>query len=210
MFCGLRKAFDTVPRKILFKVLFDAGITGKILRVIQDLFSSNRANVLIDGYLSRVFYIHKGVLQGSKLGPIINSLLLSLEASKLGATIGPIHIVTLGFADDIMLVSDTPDKLQNLIKICEDWANLNKMTFNTDKCKVLIFNKSIRLSNIKFTLYGRPLEIVSMYKYLGITISTKNLSSIFSTHFGQILDKASTRLCSIRNFGFHLIDYINY
>ena len=91
----------------------------------------------------------------------LNSLLLSLEVSKLGATIGPIHIATLGFADDIMLVSDTPDKLQKLIKICEDWANLNKMTFNTDKCKVLIFNKSSRLSNIKFTLYGRPLEIVS-------------------------------------------------
>ena len=61
-FLDLRNAFDTVPRKLLFKILFDAGINGKILRVIQDLFSSNRANVLIDGYLSRVFYINKSSL----------------------------------------------------------------------------------------------------------------------------------------------------
>ena len=133
----------------------------------------------------------------------INSLLSSLQASKLGATIGPIHIATLGFADDIVLASDSPKKLQSLITICEAWANINKMKFNTDKCKVLILNKSCRSRNLNtFLLYGHPLKIVSKYKYLGITIATKNLSNIFTSHFSEILDKASTRLSSIRSFGF--------
>ena len=66
-FMDLKKAFDNVPRNILFSALFDAGITGKVLRVVQDLFSSNRAYVLIDGYLLRVLSINKGVLQGNKL-----------------------------------------------------------------------------------------------------------------------------------------------
>ena len=69
-FLDLKKAFDTVPRSILFSVISKAGITGKIFRVIKDLFSSNPANVLVNGYLSPDFYINCGVLQGSKLGPI--------------------------------------------------------------------------------------------------------------------------------------------
>ena len=205
-FLDLRKAFDTVPRNILFRVLFDAGITGKILRVIQDLFSSNRANVLIGGYLSRTFQINTGVLQGSKLGPVlfilfINSLLSSLEASKLGAKIGPIHISTLGFADDIVLVSDSPDKLQKLINICETWANRNEMEFNVKKCKVMILNKTHNCRTL-FKLYNTPLELVSTYKYLGITIDAKNLSNIFATHLGVVLDKAAVRVSTIKSFGF--------
>ena len=108
-------------------------------------FSSNRANILIDGYLSRTFIINKGVLQGSKLGPIlfilfINELLNNLQNSRLGAFIGSTHIAVLGFADDIMLISDSPEKLQKLISICESWATDNNMEFNVDKCKILIFN----------------------------------------------------------------------
>ena len=103
----------------------------------------------------------------------------------------------------ISCFSDSPKKLQKLIKICETWAIVNKMKFNTDKCKVLILNKLSSRSNPIFILHGEPLEIVSSYKYIGIIIATKNLSNIFTSHFSQILDKASTRLSTIRSFGFN-------
>ena len=64
-FLDLRKAFDTVNRNILFHKLCRAGVRGKFLRVIQNLFSRNLANVLIDGFLSPDFIINRGVLQGS-------------------------------------------------------------------------------------------------------------------------------------------------
>ena len=78
-----------------------------MLRVIRDLFSSNPANVLIDDFLSPEFEINRGVLQGSKLGPILfnlflNDLLEELEQSGLGATIGTVRIPALAFAEDIV------------------------------------------------------------------------------------------------------------
>ena len=100
-------------RNILLRKLYAAGVRGKMLRVIQNLFSHNPANVLIEGFLSPGFVIDRGVLQGSKLGPIlfnlfINDLLVELNNSKLGATVGPVHVVALGFADDIVLITDKP------------------------------------------------------------------------------------------------------
>ena len=76
-FLDLKKAFDTVIRNILFKKLCAAGIRGKMLRVIQNLFTNNPANVLVDGFLSDEFVINRGVLQGSKLGPILFNLFIN-------------------------------------------------------------------------------------------------------------------------------------
>ena len=151
-FLDFKKAFDTVVRYLLFLKLAKAGIQGKILRVIQNLFSSNPANVLVGNFLSPEFEIHRGVLQGSKLGPVlfnlfINDLLDELHRTNLGATIGTVHIPALGFADDIVLISDDPIKLQKLIDICEAWSEKNLMGFNTSKCDVMIFNGPLGMPN---------------------------------------------------------------
>ena len=54
-FLDLKEAFDTVLRDILFNKISKTGVRGKMLRVIQNLFSGNLANVLVDGFLSPEF-----------------------------------------------------------------------------------------------------------------------------------------------------------
>ena len=70
-FLDLVKAFDKVSREYLFRKLYQIGISGKMLRVIQDMYTGNKATVLVDNCLTREFEIHSGVLQGSKLGPLL-------------------------------------------------------------------------------------------------------------------------------------------
>ena len=150
------------------------------------MYIGNLANMLVDNCLTGDFELKSVVLQGSKLGPIlfliyINDLLLSLQQSKLGATIGDITISCLGFADDIVLASESPESLQMLINKCESWALENRMVFNTNKCKVMIFNRPS--SNLHFTMYNEELSIVNNYKYLGIEISNKNPTNLYIEHF---------------------------
>ena len=109
----------------MFFKLYKTGVRGKMFRVIKDLYTGNKAKVLIGKNLSPEFDILSGVLQGSKLGPLlflifINDLLEKLDESKLGAKIDYLIISCLGFADDIVLTSDSPSKLQRLINICHE------------------------------------------------------------------------------------------
>ena len=85
--------------------------------------SGDKAMELINNYLSPEFDIQSGVMQGSKLGPIvfnifINDLLEERHKSPHGAPMGNFKIATLGFTDDVVLISDNKIKMQKLLDIC--------------------------------------------------------------------------------------------
>ena len=204
-FMDLKKAFDTVPRYLLFAKLEALGLVGKILNVIKALYTSNSASIRIGDYMTESFSIESGVMQGSKLGPIlfiiyINDLLEQLEDSKLGVHIWNIVISALGFADDIILLADNVKNLQRLIDICAAWSKINGMDFNTDKCKVMILNG--KRKKIYFTLHHKILEVVNKYKYLGITLSNTRLTSLITKHVSHVIEKAEKRVNCIRHLGF--------
>ena len=204
-FLDLRKAFDTVPRKILFAKLEALGIDGKFLEVIRDLFTGTIARVRIADHYSPSFEIQSGVMQGSKLGPLLfiiflNDLLLDIESKGLGAMVGELKISSLCFADDIMLITDSPNKLQKLINICGMWSIKNGMRFKIDKCKVMTLN--LQIPKESFYLLGEEVKFVSEYKYLGVTFSNKRQTSLITHHISTILEKAERRINCIRHFGF--------
>ena len=160
----------------------------------------------MDGFLSPDFFINRGVLQGSKLGPILfnvfmNDLLTELSGSKLGATVCNLLVSVLGFADDIVLVTDCPTKAQKLLDLSENWTRANKMAFNTSKCKVLVLNGPH--SDISLKLYGENLQIVRKQRYLVVTFAIGYITNLFREHFRLTLDKARSRVATIRRFGFH-------
>ena len=83
-----------------------------------------------------------------------------------GVGIGNIKINYLKFADDLVLLSESPSGLQNLIngveKFCSQWY----MLVNLTKTKVVLFNNRF-VPNL-------PVEEKDCYNYLGVIISNGN------------------------------------
>ena len=201
----LAKAFDSVPRRKLFKKLWNTGVKGKMYRVIKDLYTDNQATIRIGDYETKNFKIQSGVMQGSKLGPIlfnifINDLLERLLESKLGVLMENITVTSLGFADDVMLITDVPSKQQALLDICGNWSELNGMPYNISKCKVLVLNT--RMKGLSFHLQGKKLEIVTKTRYLGVTLSRSRLTSLYGRHIANVLERAEARANALRHAGF--------
>ena len=93
----------------------------------------------------------------------------------------------LGFADDILLISDSPIKLQKLIDVCYNWSVKNGMRFKISKCKVRKLNKgNLR---VPYLLAGKPIVFVSEYKYFGVKLSYKRQASLITHYISAILEE---------------------
>ena len=77
-FVNLEKAFDRVPRKILWWALRKVGVPEWIVRVIQVMYQNARSQVRVNNLFSDVFNVQVGVHQGSVLSPLL--FIIVLEA----------------------------------------------------------------------------------------------------------------------------------
>ena len=68
-FVDLEKAFDRVPRKVLWRTLRKVGITEWIVCVVQIMYQNARSRVRVSNSYSDVFKVQVGVHQGSVLTP---------------------------------------------------------------------------------------------------------------------------------------------
>ena len=71
-FVDLQKAYDSVDRELLWKVLARAGVPSVMIDVIRQFHDGMRARVRMDdGELSEWFEVTQGLRQGCVLSPLL-------------------------------------------------------------------------------------------------------------------------------------------
>jgi len=76
-FIDLKKAFDTVHRQTLWKVLGKIGCINKLITIIRILHDNMKASVLVDGDHSKEFPVNTGIKQGCVIAPTLFSIFLT-------------------------------------------------------------------------------------------------------------------------------------
>ena len=180
-FIDFKKAFDTIHRGKMLKILKAYGIPEIIVDAIQDSYSETRAKVTTPDGETDEFEIFAGVLQGDTLAPYLFIITLDYclrsaidgKEEDLGFTvrprrsrrIGPFNITDLDFADDIALLSNTASQAQELLDKVEHAALRVGLHMNAKKTQFMAFNQPHDVQ-IK-TQDGSNLKEVKDFKYLG-------------------------------------------
>ena len=83
-----------------------------------------------------------------------------------------VHV--LMYADDLAMVNDTVGRLQAELKNLSEFCNNYGLRVNKLKTKIMVFRNGGTLRNNERWFYdGSNVEVVSYYKYLGITFSSR-------------------------------------
>ena len=86
-FVDLTKAFDTVSREGLWKIMSKFGCPDKFVHIVRQLHDGMTARVLDDGGASDPFPVTNGVKQGCVLAPTLFSMMFSaMLTDALGET----------------------------------------------------------------------------------------------------------------------------
>ena len=104
---------------------------------------------------------------------------------------------SLLWADDLVLLSSSPQGLQNAINKTHLFYNDLGLEMNEKKTKVMVFNvRGIKLTDHVFSVGGVPLEIVDNYQYLGLKLRP---SGSLKFAVSELFDKANRAWFAISN-----------
>ena len=185
VFIDFSKAFDSVDRDTMFKILALYGIPAAIIDAIKILYSDTSATVLSPDGETEAFDICAGILQGDTLAPflfiIVLDYVLRMSVDKIndnGLEIHPrmssrnpaVYLTDTDFADDIALISGSLFNAQNLLSSLEAAAKCVGLHFNESKTEYI--NKTNDITSHLETLSGYILKCKEDYNYLGSFISS--------------------------------------
>ena len=194
VFVDLRKAFDTVNTNILLAKLERGGIRNGVLKWCKNYLSDRKQCTITNGCKSKELSVTCGVPQGSVLGPLfflvyVNDVENALDNCGIKL-----------YADDTVLFQhgvnsiDAEAKLQLSLDKFKNWCDINALTINIAKTKVMSFasrSKVKKSKKVKIRVSGDTLKLVPPYKYLGLSLdSTLN----FGQHIASIVKTISFKM----------------
>ena len=159
IFVDLEKAYNRVPRDIIWWALRKKNVGEEYIKVIQDMYDGCTTSVRTLIGSTESFDVKVGLHQGSALSPLLFITVMDVISKEVGR--GPPHAML--FADDLVLCESTREEAEEQLEV---WRNA-------------IENKGLRVSrkkteylppsscHDKVKLGGEEIKNVTTFKYLG-------------------------------------------
>lgn len=200
VFFDFKKAFDMVPREMLWKVLEKFGCPPKFVKILKEFHDGMTGRVSVSGRLSDGFNITKGVKQGDPAAPTLFTLFFTAVLKSMDQNLGDVYIKTrsdgrlfnlarlkastkvrikcileLLFADDAAMVSHSLEELQAITTEFARVSSMFGLEISVTKTELLYqASGTHRRLQPRIFINDNPIKTSEKFKYLGSFISNDN------------------------------------
>lgn len=180
-FLDSSKAFDKINHCKLFSKLEERNVPDYLVSFLKRWYIDQIMCVKWGGCQSETFFMSNGVRQGSLLSPLLFSLYmdqlsLSLNNTRVGLFVGYSTLNHIMYADDLSLFSPSLFGLRRLMEVCELYAEMFDISFNSEKSACIRFsNNNLNFKPGSIYLNGTVVRWCESITYLGVKLSN-NLS----------------------------------
>jgi hypothetical protein len=197
-FIDFRKAYDSVNRGKLWGKLCQLGLPyeTKMHAALRGIYENVKCNVRIHGCNTDWFDVTVGLRQGCILSPIlfnmyINDLVINLKQLCSGIPVGGENVVSLMYADDIVLLARNERDLQRMLDVLGQWCMKWNINVNPAKSEIIHFrNKSVKETSYTFKSGDINLNVVNGYRYLGLYLNEFLDFKVTADHVAKAANRA--------------------
>jgi hypothetical protein len=197
-FIDITKAFDSISRKALWRVLSGFGVPPHFAAICKSLHEDNWARVSHSGKIYNPFLTLTDVRQGCVIAPLLFnmfmaalSIIVDMKSKVRGIGIRyrvdgclfnlarlrtivktrTCFITDLMYADDCALIARTPEQLQYILDTYTEAYTALGLKLNKTKTKIMSTPQA--KSNVLIQVYAHQLENVESFDYLGSMLNSK-------------------------------------
>ena len=180
LFIDTYKAFPTVWLDGLFEKLWQAGVRGKMFRVLHNLYQGAHRVMSYEGCTTDAFSCDLGLHEGDVISPtlylfFIDGLLKEVHAKHPGVTLlSPMGIaesvVAAMQADDFVAVCDSAEQARAVANTVYAYSCKWRFRLNSSKSALMhvAAAQSQELSESGIVWNGVSVPVVDKYRYLGL------------------------------------------
>lgn len=168
------------------------------VNIIRSYLSNRQQYVNVGDTKSTLGQINIGVPQGSILGPLLFLIYIndiSLCSDILSSILYADDSTFSTCIDELGTENSINDILNSELQKVSDWLKANRLCLNASKTKFMLFDKTLKDTNIEISINNTRLEKVDEFNFLGLTIN-KDLD--WTSHINALTTKLNRNIGIIR------------
>jgi hypothetical protein len=184
-FVDFKKAFDSVHRESLWRILQLYGIPQRFIAIFKNLYLNSSCAIKTDTGTTKFFNILTGVRQGCILSPFLFLIVIDFVLAK--STNNPRYgipwtdqsrLTDLDFADDIALLAESTKSLQEMTTALEAQSSKVGLQISHEKTKFMQYCDLALPDLVPITVGQQQLTEVDQFTYLGSLIRNDGDSEV--------------------------------